>query len=98
MSEHFNELFDHWSANYDDTVSGRDVEYKEVFKYYDDILQNIADRAFGSVLEFGVGTGNLTKDRKSTRLNSSHVSISYAVFCLKKKKDTRSTNMNNYVN
>src|SRR5438067_10034407 len=26
------------------------------------------------------------KDRKSTRLNSSHVSISYAVFCLKKKK------------
>src|SRR5207249_12294090 len=26
------------------------------------------------------------RDRKSTRLNSSHVSISYAVFCLKKKK------------
>src|SRR5699024_12642212 len=29
---------------------------------------------------------NISKDRKSTRLNSSHVSISYAVFCLKKKK------------
>src|SRR5690606_40098779 len=28
----------------------------------------------------------LTTDRKSTRLNSSHVKISYAVFCLKKKK------------
>src|SRR5699024_11360103 len=28
-------------------------------------------------------------DRKSTRLNSSHVSISYAVFCLKKKKQPR---------
>src|SRR6266700_6637510 len=27
-----------------------------------------------------------TQDRKSTRLNSSHVKISYAVFCLKKKK------------
>src|SRR6266511_5339210 len=27
-----------------------------------------------------------TRDRKSTRLNSSHVKISYAVFCLKKKK------------
>src|SRR5690606_42146798 len=27
------------------------------------------------------------QDRKSTRLNSSHVKISYAVFCLKKKKD-----------
>src|SRR5699024_11773310 len=29
-----------------------------------------------------------TEDRKSTRLNSSHVSISYAVFCLKKKRKT----------
>src|SRR5690606_41725914 len=29
------------------------------------------------------------EDRKSTRLNSSHVKISYAVFCLKKKKKTR---------
>src|SRR5699024_12841517 len=32
------------------------------------------------------GFGAITTDRKSTRLNSSHVSISYAVFCLKKKK------------
>src|SRR5699024_12092552 len=30
-------------------------------------------------------------DRKSTRLNSSHVSISYAVFCLKKKKKNKQT-------
>src|SRR5207249_7019705 len=30
----------------------------------------------------------IVSDRKSTRLNSSHVSISYAVFCLKKKKTT----------
>src|SRR5690606_41342631 len=30
-------------------------------------------------------------DRKSTRLNSSHVKISYAVFCLKKKKNNNST-------
>src|SRR5947209_11306151 len=30
-------------------------------------------------------------DRKSTRLNSSHANISYAVFCLKKNKSTRST-------
>src|SRR5438067_10290827 len=29
------------------------------------------------------------RDRKSTRLNSSHVSISYAVFCLKKKKQKK---------
>src|SRR5262245_64890841 len=30
----------------------------------------------------------LERDRKSTRLNSSHLGISYAVFCLKKKKNT----------
>src|SRR5689334_24416932 len=35
-------------------------------------------------LDIGCGWG----DRKSTRLNSSHSSISYAVFCLKKKKKT----------
>src|SRR5947199_4251058 len=38
----------------------------------------------------GVGRGEhvsrVTLDRKSTRLNSSHLGISYAVFCLKKKK------------
>src|SRR5207249_11138014 len=50
----------------------------------------------GSVMESthsGVGANPLPRsqqwigDRKSTRLNSSHVSISYAVFCLKKKKN-----------
>src|SRR6266542_5711614 len=44
------------------------------------------------------------QDRKSTRLNSSHGSISYAVFCLKKKKKNYSkknknkTNMSYYIN
>src|SRR5690606_40660052 len=32
-----------------------------------------------------LGLGAILRDRKSTRLNSSHVKISYAVFCLKKK-------------
>src|SRR5690242_21610320 len=35
------------------------------------------------------GPDDLPRDRKSTRLNSSHMSISYAVFCLKKKKKTQ---------
>src|SRR3712207_8329394 len=34
------------------------------------------------------GEGDQALDRKSTRLNSSHANISYAVFCLKKKKLT----------
>src|SRR2546426_6673693 len=40
----------------------------------------------------GVKTGDL--DRKSTRLNSSHLVISYAVFCLKKKKKANTLNLN----
>src|SRR5690349_22543807 len=36
--------------------------------------------------ELAVGHSRLHEDRKSTRLNSSHVESSYAVFCLKKKK------------
>src|SRR5713101_8780294 len=38
------------------------------------------------------GQGRATPDRKSTRLNSSHMSISYAVFCLKKKKKKNKNN------
>src|SRR5699024_12676802 len=45
-------------------------------------------------------TGDITtggfEDRKSTRLNSSHVSISYAVFCLKKKKCEHHAGDNTY--
>src|SRR3712207_8900343 len=36
-----------------------------------------------------LGAGYVVEDRKSTRLNSSHANISYAVFCLKKKKNTK---------
>src|SRR5687768_17889775 len=42
------------------------------------------NRLIGAVID-SVGTVSI-KDRKSTRLNSSHGYISYAVFCLKKKK------------
>src|SRR5690625_6059600 len=38
------------------------------------------------------GPGRHGRDRKSTRLNSSHVAISYAVFCLKKKNDLTEAN------
>src|SRR2546430_13719023 len=49
------------------------------------------DRFWFEVLA-GRGSGRLAplpRDRKSTRLNSSHSQISYAVFCLKKKKHTQ---------
>src|SRR5204862_7031703 len=38
------------------------------------------------IMREGTGADRMIRDRKSTRLNSSHVEISYAVFCLKKKK------------
>src|SRR5256885_8626954 len=47
-------------------------------------LATLAGTAAGAVA--GLITGWLNVDRKSTRLNSSHLVISYAVFCLKKKK------------
>src|SRR5690625_7122987 len=44
-------------------------------------------------LQFQIGERRL--DRKSTRLNSSHVAISYAVFCLKKKKNMQQVHTTN---
>src|SRR5690625_3799361 len=56
---------------------------------YDD-LKEIRDMWPGKIAIKGVQTlQDAKKDRKSTRLNSSHVAISYAVFCLKKKKKNR---------
>src|SRR2546430_13709967 len=54
-------------------------------------LTEVFDRFFAvkkDELYFG-GKVGLHRDRKSTRLNSSHSQISYAVFCLKKKKNNR---------
>src|SRR5688572_31110443 len=45
-------------------------------------------------LRFLDGEITETEDRKSTRLNSSHSQISYAVFCLKKKKIIKELNTN----
>src|SRR5690625_5223219 len=47
---------------------------------------NLAPAAWGNVQQAPI----TALDRKSTRLNSSHVAISYAVFCLKKKKKKKS--------
>jgi putative AdoMet-dependent methyltransferase len=60
MGRDFNELFNEWSQTYDQTVTGNDPEYKEVFMDYDYILSTVAEKSSGTVIEFGVGTGNLT--------------------------------------
>src|SRR5690606_41447351 len=48
---------------------------------------NIREKQLRIQFEEARRKDGLTGDRKSTRLNSSHVKISYAVFCLKKKKE-----------
>src|SRR5207249_8647645 len=63
------------------------------------LMQDLVNGGGDSPVAHGLGGVSVAKapthiaslggpDRKSTRLNSSHVSISYAVFCLKKKKQT----------
>src|SRR5256884_2675865 len=60
-----------------------------------DSVSNLQSRARGAetmLVEVGSRDGALdTEDRKSTRLNSSHGYISYAVFCLKKTKTNRNS-------
>lgn len=61
MGREFLEIFEGWADDYDNTVNGFDPEYKDVFHAYDDILTEVTKNSDGNVLEFGVGTGNLTE-------------------------------------
>src|SRR5699024_12645380 len=70
------EIGNHTQNHKDLTTLGQNAIHTEITESADKIQQ---------------ATGiwpHLVRDRKSTRLNSSHVSISYAVFCLKKKNIT----------
>src|SRR3712207_7218199 len=51
-----------------------------------DLPRDVAQRRLGKPLRAAAGGRGALLDRKSTRLNSSYANISYAVFCLKKKK------------
>src|SRR5699024_659778 len=64
---------DYYGINGDHPIEGQ----QEMINQLLDIRKNYA---------YGEQDTYMEKDRKSTRLNSSHVSISYAVFCLKKKR------------
>src|SRR3712207_4629879 len=76
----------------DTVVLGR-VSYQEWAAYWPNASVDEDFSAFINPVEKHVASRTLTgplewQDRKSTRLNSSHANISYAVFCLKKKKKT----------
>src|SRR3712207_7094978 len=55
---------------------------------FDVVLQSPGEKKIQVIKVVRAATGLGLKERKSTRLNSSHANISYAVFCLKKKKNT----------
>src|SRR2546426_8918270 len=50
-------------------------------------IREVPGERFGPILHVARFPIDVKEDRKSTRLNSSHLVISYAVFCLKKKKN-----------
>src|SRR5690606_41459336 len=58
--------------------------FERLYRLFERPVYTLALRLLGDRDE----AQEILQDRKSTRLNSSHVKISYAVFCLKKKTDT----------
>src|SRR5439155_25718986 len=60
-----------------ETIQGRREHFGGGRLEIEEQVERLGEIQIGEVME---------QDRKSTRLNSSHVAISYAVFCLKKKK------------
>src|SRR3712207_8483473 len=70
------------------------VEFLRAFRHILETREGLVRHEDLSLFEGGSATycmndAHEVKDRKSTRLNSSHANISYAVFCLKKKKKPR---------
>src|SRR5437879_9892497 len=70
---------------------GRSGKWDSGRRDYSQTLQPREDRGEGGLHNQSLGS-RCKRDRKSTRLNSSHRCISYAVFCLKKKINTKRTN------
>ncbi|RSK29113.1 class I SAM-dependent methyltransferase [Bacillus sp. HMF5848] len=60
MGREFVDLFETWATTYDATVAGYDPQYRAVFDGYESILDRVTSEAKGIVLEFGIGTGNLS--------------------------------------
>src|SRR5690554_2007030 len=74
-------------------------QLRQVFDFFDVVVGG-GQLVVGHGYQLGITAGfvfhvqHTNRDRKSTRLNSSHVRISYAVFCLKKKKKKEKTKQN----
>src|SRR5947207_10047956 len=76
-------------------------QVERAINLYDDLCQAVdADPMHRGITEIHLLHSRFIKahrDRKSTRLNSSHTVISYAVFCLKKKKKKKQKDIKNCI-
>src|SRR5690554_7428194 len=67
-------------------INGRQKAIRYNYRTFTGYFEDVGTYLMGPVKVITRTKEYLSEDRKSTRLNSSHVRISYAVFCLKKKK------------
>src|SRR5687768_17878402 len=82
-------LFRSLDVTSDESVASAVKQVIHRFGHIDVLVNNAGVGSTGAAEEFSITqTQDIFEDRKSTRLNSSHGYISYAVFCLKKKKKT----------
>src|SRR5690625_2166606 len=81
-------LFDHDANIIESSQYTTDPEDGTFFIRIEFYCKNLLEKREQMKKDFEQLASEFTIDRKSTRLNSSHVAISYAVFCLKKKKTT----------
>src|SRR5256885_13222026 len=80
-------LFPYTTLFRSELVSGFPKTREELFSYRAIILGSVEAASFSPEQLRMIADFVSKRDRKSTRLNSSHLVISYAVFCLKKKKE-----------
>src|SRR5207253_5254159 len=79
-------IADKWTALVIQILAGGTMRYAALQREIGGISQKMLTQTLRSLERDGLVQRTVHPDRKSTRLNSSHVAISYAVFCLKKKR------------
>src|SRR5690348_17951699 len=77
-------------------IEGSTVPLSDTIEAFTKIADGEYDHVAEQAFFMCGGLDDVERDRKSTRLNSSHPSISYAVFCLKKKKKTTQQHAEDY--